>query len=76
MMDDDFRDEDAFRTPCMDCIHDPEYCGHLNPLMVMTECDFFEDIDDDLEEEDFEDDDLEEDDEDLEDEIDFEDDVL
>ena len=66
MMDNDFRDEDAFRTPCMDCIHDPEYCGHLNPLMVMTECDFFEDIDDDLEEEDFEDDDdLEEDFEDV-----------
>ncbi len=72
MMDNDFRDEDAFRTPCMDCIHDPEYCGHLNPLMVMTECDFFEDIDDDLEEEDFEDDDFEDDD--LEDEPDFEDD--
>ena len=70
-MDNDFRDEDAFRTPCMDCIHDPEYCGHFNPLMVMTECDFFEDIDDDLEEEDFEDDDA-----DLEDDEDFEDDVL
>ena len=49
MMDDDFRDEDAFRTPCMDCIHDPEYCGHFNPLMVMTECDYCEEEDDILE---------------------------
>lgn len=72
MMDNDFRDEDAFRTPCMDCIYNPEYCGHLNPLMVMTECDFFEDIDDDLEEEDFEDDDFEDDDEDFE----YDEDVL
>ena len=65
--------DDNGRTLCMDCIHDPESCGHLPVIFGVTDCDFFEDKDDDLIEEDFEeDDDLEEDDEDLE----YDEDVL